>query len=447
MNLTQNKNINRNIKTLLLCSIVKTIEITEMENEIKKAPKSAFRLEQVEHTKKELERLRSIILSNGSIGNTSLPNIDLNELNDYLNSQHHTRAFKNFSQEMQTGYAPILLLKSKRIASQLARDNQIANSDFSDKLNGTFKISDMNLALNREIRGTFVPIGTKITALTLASILALNGASHLISSKSDGTDNNHYGIFDIFKKDNSTKTTTPPISNSIDITSYETAVQDMLQKVSEVYKYNTGKDIDLSKLNYDNIGSSKVKVYVASLGNETIRISSRSYFASNTKSIERALNSIGAKYSTYEPSLIFLTQNDKSLAICDDLGNSIKSGKIVIETTNDAKSQIYNPDYINSAMKMMEENGIDSSRKTPDELMGYYLFNNTDQDPELSKALFEVAPLAQFIKNNFYEINNNEDPKILNEYKILSKQFAQKFNSIKTLGILDDSSYIDEKER
>ena len=79
--------------------------------------------------------------------------------------------------------------------------------------------------------------------------------------------------------------------------------------------------------------------------------------------------------------------------------------------------------------------------------MGYYLFNNTDQDPELSKALFEVAPLAQFIKNNFYEINNNEDPKILNEYKILSKQFAQKFNSIKTLGILDDSSYIDEKER
>ena len=362
MNLTQNKNINRNIKTLLLCSIVKTIEITEMENEIKKAPKSAFRLEQVEHTKKELERLRSIILSNGSIGNTSLPNIDLTELNDYLNSQHHTRAFKNFSQEMQTGYAPILLLKSKRIASQLARDNQIANSDFSDKLNGTFKISDMNLALNREIIGTFVPIGTKITALTLASILALNGASHLISSKSDGTDNNHYGIFDIFKKDNSTKTTTPPISNSIDITSYETAVQDMLQKVSEVYKYNTGKDIDLSKLNYDNIGSSKVKVYVASLGNEMIRISSRSYFASNTKSIERALNSIGAKYSTYEPSLIFLMQNDKSLAICDDLGNSIKSGKIVIETTNDAKSQIYNPDYINSAMKMMEENGIDSSR-------------------------------------------------------------------------------------
>ena len=396
---------------------------------------------------KEQEELRQIIL--GDEEDTQSPRkVDYRKLQDFLDDKSHTIGFRRFATRMQKSNPYMTLLQYKAAASQIARENDIDKDGFLDRLNQTFSIHDVRLGLNQEIKGRFIPLGAKVSAIALVGMLSLNGLSSMIhtapepiqgheetrSAYTQGTTLEHPDedstTVVLVDPSNAGKNTTPPISNSIKINSYNTAARDFMQKAEEIYAYNTGETINLSDLKYENIGQANSKVYVATIGNKTLSFSAMSEFSTNSQNLEKALEAAGATVSSYNTTITYLTRDGKSIAICDGKGNPIRSGK-VLEKSYSGGTEMYNQNYVNSAKNLMRDNGIDPTGKSDAELVGYFLFNAPPaQNDELSKAIGPLSSLASYMKTTFpYSHSGNEDQFAISQYAAKSKKLGEDFNA------------------
>lgn len=394
----------------------------------------------------EQEDLRKILHADREHSNVSF-RVNTVELNDYLNSKNHSKRFQMFTEQMRRGNNAVLLLKYKIDAEALAQETGILNTTFQDKLKQTFSIRDVKFSLGKELKHDLVPKGAAISALVLSGALILsipnakdaNAHNAEVSPHASYTQTSSYETpsysddLEVSIQEGVATPTAPqealPISNSIKINSYATAGQDFMQKAEEIYKYNTGSEIDLSDLGYDNIGQGGTKILVATLGDKTYSFSTMSNFTTNPENLRRALEAVGATVDSYDTTVTYITRNGKSIAICDASGNPIRSGK-VLEESYGGGGQMYNQGYVNSAKTLMERNGISSAGKTDAELVGYYLFNGpSDQNDELSRALGPLVPLASYMRTTFpYHPQGKEDSYAISQYAQKSKKIGDTFN-------------------
>lgn len=431
----------------------------EISEQFKAHQEGARKLEVLAKHETEQEELRAILHGHTEVNSISRK-VDLKELRNYLNDKNHTLGFRGFADNMQKSNPYVTLLRYKTEAARLAKTNGINNLIFADKLKQTFSLPDVTLGLNKEIKGRFIPAGAKVSAIALVGLLSLNGLTSMFRPAPDvtqGNTNTHSSYTQeatteapddsVIIIDAEPATTQPevaaPISNSININSYDSAAKDFMQKTSEVYAFNTAENIDLSRLGYDNFGTGSTTILTATLGDKTLRFSSMSGHPSNPRYLEQALKAAGAEITdTYTSKITWITNQDgQSIAITDASGNAIRSGK-VLEGTNSR----YNQSYIKAGKQLMQDAGIDTAGKSEAELLGYYLFNGPAmQNDELSRALGETQGLASYMKTTFWVKDNKEDTYAISQYKERSHKFAENFNN-RFLGIDENSNSTQTKD-
>ena len=422
--------------------------------------KNAKKLNNTEQTLEEHEELRDILSGHTNTNSISTRQVNLRELRSFLADKNHTKKFQDFSEVMQTGYHKMILLRYKSAAKKLAESNKIStNTKFTNNLNKLFDIDDVTLGLKKEFRGRFVADTVKAASIAAIAGLSAAGASGLFSSFVAETkaaennnpahveqipDDNRYSDFDIDSNDLSISTDEEvvvigaeganktsnisvdsdllPISNGININSYSDAGKDFIQKVSEIYKYNTGEDIDLSDLGLKNIGYAETTIYTATLGDQVYRFSGMGTEPSNNINLENALTSLGAEVTKSKGNIVYITPDgEKSIAICDSMGNPVKSGNVM------SSGGMYNQQFIVSAKADLEANGIDTEGMSEQEFIGYYLLSNNDQNEELSIAMGPLVPLARQMDNTFR--TDKSDPYTVQIYAQMSEEIGNDFNT------------------
>lgn len=375
----------------------------------------------------------------------------------YLNNPQHSSNFKKFADSMKSRNQMALCKIYKGRAEKIAEEAELEGY-VGTRLNRVFTPKQVSLTLkdlgrNAKMRFTGKVLKFAMPLLAGAIIggsVVSNFAPNRDVSNTVGTETHFSGSpsipsdmpldsipFDttdpsiIGEKDEFV----PPISNSIAITSYSTACQDFYQKTAEVYKYCTGKDVDLSYLGQSNMDKSTTTVFVVTKDNgETVRFSAQSPYITNQTYLEQALMSTGLEYTKEQSTKIsyIFDNNGKSLAITDSAGNPIKSGSI-LERNYGNNGEMYNQTYVNAGRRVLEERGIDTSGKSEAELVGAYITSDSYnvQDPDLSRALGVTQDLLGIIKSSFYYRNGQEDAYAYNyAYANASKKFAEKFNNM-----------------
>ena len=411
--------------------IDKELEIPEhLKNAYKNHKANASRLNYLERSLNEHEELRNILAGQNSPSGKA----NLYEINKFLNDKTHTGKFKEFAERMKTGNASIILLQYKHQAAKLAKDENIISTAFVDNLNKAFSIDDVITGINQDIKGRFISTGKKIAIVAGIAGVAIGSSIGLLKGINQSTAPQPTSSQAVETQPDQKNLATEPIYVDKTFSSYSDAVEDFLEITAKKYKQDTGKNIDISDLKYDDIGQGNTDIYTATLGNQTYQFSTISEFGSNYINLENALTAVGATITKSEDTITYLSRDNKSIAICDSDGNPVKSGNIT-EATLDGSSQMYNQRYINSARNMMIENGIDPAGKTEAELIGYYLFNNNDQDPELSRALGYTSKLVSYMKNHF---GYGEQAPTLDGYKNLSVEATYNLYGNKPVENSDD---------
>lgn len=428
------------------------------------------KIDEISQARDEHDELRTLLYAGSPSGRIDHKRIDLKALKRFLRDKEHSSRFQSFGDSMLHGNQAVTLFRYRNSAKKLAKDEEISDQYFVDRINQTFSAETVKLNLNKEMKGRFFPAAAKITAIALTAFLAINGAVNLFGHKdvTQGTVDTHQTQIvdtlsdqptadDIISQtiDNPETPNTdspeiqPPISNSVKIDSYESAADDLFEKVEEIYNYNTGNNVDLSDLNYENIGQSETSVLVANYNGREYRFSTMSNTRTNRANLEKALEAAGATFTSYSTKISYLTRDGQSIAIVDSHGNPIQSGK-VLQTSYNGGYEMYNQSYVNSAREMMRQNGISPDGKSEAELIGYYMLNREPaQNDELSKALGTVTPLVDFMKFSFYyNSNGNSDPYTVQQYATKSHKLAEEFNN-SALGITQnvDSQNQDRDER
>ena len=144
----------------------------------------------------------------------------------------------------------------------------------------------------------------------------------------------------------------------------------------------------------------------------------------NAEYLEKALKATGAKVTSEKGSIAYLTnKEDKTIAIADKNG-AIKSGNIM-EKSYSGHGEMYNQSYISSAKQMLEHKGINTNGMSEEKLIGQYLFENNDQNTELSNALKTVLPLVGQMKTTFY---GKDDGYTIYSYKQKAEAIRSDFN-------------------
>lgn len=350
---------------------------------------------------------------------------------------------------MQSNSSLAILARYKIAAKALAKSNGIeVNKEFENNLNKLFDTNQIKLDLNKEFRGRIFKATTKAASLAAAAQLAFTGFTGFVSTVTAGVSaaeqkqttsgyveqnpdyDNQYPDFAKENTDAVVETTTQaentnselPISNSININDYSDAGKDFMQKLSEIYKYNTGEEIDLSSLGVKNIGFAETTIYTATIGNETYKFSGMSSDASNNTYLENALTSLGGDVTKSNGSIVYITSDgEQSIAICDSMGNPIKSGNVM------GPGGMYNPKFIASAKEDLEMNGIDTDGITEEQFIGYWLCYNDVQNENLSKSISPIFSLAKYMNDHFR--TDKADPYTVQLYSQMSEEIGNDFNN------------------
>ena len=402
----------------------------------------------LDRTMQEHEDLRGLFDQSHS------PNrINLYELNKMLNDKKKSYEFKKFANKMTKNRASRLLSDYRKDAEKLAREKGILTEAFSEKLGNTFQLKTLISGIKDLKKQTFASKGKKIAALTglgglvgggfsvanaFASTAATIDPINIPETSPAYVDSNfdYESQYPDYVQETANldvqNTTEPnieivdsaklPISNSINIKSYTDAGKDFMQKAAEIYKYNTGADIDLSYLGLKNIGYAETTIYTATLGDQVYRFSGMSTEASNNINLENALTSLGAEVTKTNGNIVYITPDgEKSIAICDSKGNPVKSGNVM------GNGGMYNQQFIASAKADLEENGIDTEGMSEQEFIGYYLLSNSDQNEELSRAIAPLVPLARQMENTFR--TDKSDSYTVQVYAQMSEEIGNDFNT------------------
>lgn len=431
----------------------------------------ALKMDLLFKARDEHDELRDILYAGSPSGRIVPANVDLKSLKRFLRDKDHTSSFRKFGDRMLHDNQAITLLRYKLSAKELAKNEEIGDQYFVDKINQTFSNDTIIKGINKEIRGRFRPFAAKVTAIAVTAFLAVNGAigifgpakntaeatSGEISSSYtqtlDGETSSQNNILEEYTAPDtqegiSNPTPSLPLSETPAIDTYEGAAKDLFNKVEEIYSYNTnGEQVNLSDLKYENIGEAGTSVIVANYNGKEYRFSTMSSYRTNRTNLERALEAAGATFTSYNTTISYLTRNDESIAIVDSQGNPVQSGK-VLETSYGGGTEMYNQSWVNASKEMMRQNGVDPSGKSEAELVGYYLLNSQPrQNEELSRALGVVSPLIHYMKSTFYYRSNGQsDPYTVQQYRAKANKITQDFNN-SALGITQNEQTQDGDER
>lgn len=364
--------------------------------------------------------------------------VTVHELNSFLSTSRHTKSFRKFADSARKEPAIALSLKYKMLANRIAERNGIANTVFYTNTDSTFSINDLSLSLNKDFKGRAINTGAKMLAgLALSATLYGVGFSHGkgATQATQGTTEPHTietTATDTEISDYTDFAETPSIfTNSVqNMDSYEDACQDYFEKISDIYAYNTGESIDLSRYEQENIGwNNSTTIFTVNNNGQTYRISEQSQAGSNLKYLRQALDATGLEYEETTSAISYIVdKNDssRSIAIADGLGQPVRSGNILSE-----KNNAYNPLYVVGGRDILVAQGRDASTLTEAECVGAYITSDryNIQNDELSKALGEVQNLTRFIKNSFYYRNGESDPYTVALYRNKSRSFAEDFDA------------------
>lgn len=428
----------------------------ELRAELKRHNKVARELSKSKNSQLEYNELLDLL------SNHILPrDTDLRNINSFLNSSKRSHKFQNFAKQMKSRNAFCILLNYRNRSKKFVKENGI-DSTIESRLDETFgvKFDDTIKGFNSEFKARLfskIPKIFKKTAfLALTAGIGITAASGFVGaiiSEADAAgktdveppahvdENSNYNkdqyseaiektietnnptepILETVSQSITTDNNELPISNSTKISDYTDAGKDFMQKASEIYKYNTGEDIDLSSMGLKNIGYAETTIYTATLGDEVYRFSGMSTNGSNNTYLENVLASLGANVTKSNGHITYITSDgETSIAICDSSGNPVKSGNIM------NSNGMYKQKFISAAKNDLEENGIDIEGMTDEQFMAYYLFYNNDQNENLSRALGPLVPLARQMNDTF--ITKKTDPYTIQVYADLSNKIGNDFN-------------------
>lgn len=445
-------------ETLVGIPLPESMKIDSLNDVFSQYDSCQRRLRNLQTTIDEHEKLNEIL---------SNRNVNLQDMNKVLNFPK-TKAFKAFARNMREHSPIVLSLTYKARADAVAQRINIANTTYSTKSARTFNIQDTALSLKEDYTGRFINAGKKLVIGSALAGLLFAGAFNLgrnatdisaIETKThtsgqvtpDGTPTIPQSPDEVVI-DTSTKTPqgTQIFSNSIDINSYKTACEDFFQKTAEIYKYNTGEEINLSGYGQSNIGINRsVRVYRVTMPDgQIISISSQGHSASNAKYLEEVMEASGLSYTvdtTKTTCIIDKSDDTQSIAIVDASGNPVRSGNILVFAGNGI--YIYNPDMVRIGSDLLKAKGI--SNPTEKQAVAEFLVSDSHnhQNTELSKALGVTAGLADTIKTTFYLGHNNvEDSYAIHLYSQESKGLAESFTE-HTTGTQEQTQQDEHSER
>lgn len=374
----------------------------------------------------------------------SQENVSLGDVHLFMDNPENSRAFKSFVSIMKDHSPMFISLGFKHQANVLAERNDLANDQYYENAEKTFKIDSPDISLRDDLKGRFINAGKGLT-IALALSAALIVSSSLLTkpdvTKMQGDLNPHTGfsqvvpqpVIAVSPEETPAIEQAGPISINKDINSYKEACEDFFQKTAEVYKYNTGEDIDLSGYGQNNISVSRnARILEVEKDGVTYRISMQSNSASNPTYLRQALDELGVSYSEYNSSLACIIDkydDSKSIAIVDGQGNPVRSGK-VLESTGSG-GYMYNQQMVQAGRKILESQGKDASSLSEGACVAAYILSDsyTAQNSELSRALGETDGLANTIKTTFYSSGEKDDSYAIYLYTQDSAKFAQSFNN------------------
>ena len=291
---------------------------------------------------------------------------DENAVHKFLSNENHSVGFKNFSKVMLQGHNCIINRKFSHLAKSVAQKNNLYTESFRKNLSATLK--EPKVALRRETRArAFTTAKKLIPTLALSAGIAIGA---------------YWSPRDTYEPP------VAPLAGEQNNNSYE----NFYQKIADIYKNNTGKEIDLSNLNQYNINQYQTTIFTVKYQGKTYYFSSQSPYDSNYTYLEKALKTLpDAEITTARGNITSISSNGQSIAITDSNGNPIQSGNILEPATSGA-GQMYNQTYVTIAKKTLSSKGIDISDMSEAELIAKFLVSDmhNEQNPELSKALFET---------------------------------------------------------
>lgn len=295
---------------------------------------------------------------------------DENTIQKFLQDEKRSKAFKNFASSMLDRNPGVINRKYSQLAKSIAQKNNLYTESFRKNLSATLK--EPKVALHRETRSrAFTTAKKLIPALALSAGIAIGA---------------YWSPRDTYEAP------VAPIAGEQNPNTQETAYKNFYKKTAEIYKNNTGKEIDLSNLNQDNINQYQTTIFTVKYQGKTYYFSSQSPYDSNYTYLEKALKTLpDAEITTARGNITSISSNGKSIAITDSNGNPIQSGNI-LESATSGVGQMYNQTYVNIAKKTLASKGVDISSLSEAELIAKFLVSDmhNEQNPELSKALGET---------------------------------------------------------
>lgn len=362
-------------------------------------------------------------------------------IKDFLDTTKtkHTPSFRRFAKGIQAHSPMHLGYTYKKLAETIAERNKIKDKEYTTKADRAFNLKRTTLSLNRDFKGRLKNNGIKLALAGALSVVLLAGYTMFNGdiTVSHGSNTPHVSGTVLENNGDISQVSQPApeaeqssiFTNSItNMSTYEDACKDYFEKISDIYRYNTGDEIDLSGYGQSQIGySSSANIFIVELNGKTYTISGQGHSAPNYRYLQQALEATGAKVTPTTSSLsCIIDKNDsnRSIAITDSVGNPVRSG-IVLSGSNNA----YIQSYIDAGSEILEAQGKTNCSEA--ECVGTYLLSDAHElDPELCRALGEVQNLTYFIKSTFYEKQDGKsDPYAVSIYGQKSQKLAQSFEN------------------
>ena len=380
----------------------------------------------IKYTHKAYEDFEDLtdLLNSAFENKKNLKNLDLRNLKKFFNDKNHTYEFRKFAKTIETRWPIALLLTTKTQASSLARKHGISSDTFYKNLNKTFrvpKLENVISGINHDFNGRY---STRAKAAALTLLFASTSATGL--SLAHAAQDKNITPTTTVKTQEDTQPKYPYDSKYIN--SYSEAKNDIVELTNQVYNNLTGENYDFSGL---NISTASTPIYTVQFGDNIYQFSTMSSIAANDTYFNETINNLGGKIIdiTSKEIAFAKTHDDRYAAISDSDGISIKDGNILF-----GQNEQYNPRLLNQARELIESNpeiiyqlsaqGIDANNLSDSQLMGVYLFYNSEQDENLAQALGETFELNSFIKNHINK--DTRDNYTFNLYSEKSNRVREK---------------------
>lgn len=254
--------------------------------------------------------------------------VDVEDVKNFLDTtkSRHTPSFTRFAKGIKA-HSPIhLSLTYGKLSDSIAKRNNIADKEYTTKSGKVFKANRPALNLNREfkMRRNRAIVGIAAGALALSIGIATHSHKTI---ETEGLENPistpiSYELESTPEQETQSEEEQSIFRNSYsNMQTYEEACSDYFEKIADIYKYNTGNDIDFSGYGQSEIGySSSSNVFLVELDGKQYIFSTMGNSAPNYKYLEQALKATGADVVTSTASLSWIIDKnnpDQSIAITD----------------------------------------------------------------------------------------------------------------------------------